>query len=132
MTLSAIILLVLLLFFVQLFLQEGAHHSFNMRSMLGNRDALPEKSVVAGRLDRAKCNMQEALPLFLGLALLTLVTTGETREGVLGACVFLIARIAYVPAYASGIRNLRSIFWLIAKIGLAIMALPLIRASGLI
>jgi len=35
-------------------------------------------SVVTGRLDRAKNNMLEALPIFLALALLALVKDGNT------------------------------------------------------
>ncbi len=126
MTLTTIILLVLALYVVQLFLQETARFGFNLWAIMGNRDTPPEMSVVASRLDRAKNNMLEALPLFLALALLALVKSGGTSEAVQGAMIFLFARVAYVPAYVSGIPILRSLIWLVGNAGLLMMALSLI------
>lgn len=126
MTLTTIILLVLVLYAVQLFLQETSRFGFDFWAIVGNRDNPPEMSVIAGRLDRARTNMLEALPLFLALALLVLVKGRETSEAVYGASIFLIARIVYVPAYVSGIPLLRSLLWLVANAGLILMALALI------
>ncbi len=126
MTLTTIILLVLGLYVVQIFLQETSRFGFNLWGIVGNRDNLPEKSVVAGRLDRAKNNMQESLPIFLALALLALVKGRATGEVVQAAVVFLMARIVYVPAYMSGIPMLRSFVWLVGVASLVMMALPLI------
>ena len=126
MTLTTIILLVLALYMVQIFLQETSRFGFDLRGIMGNRDQLPEASVVAGRLERAKNNMLEALPLFLALALLALVKGGDMREVTHAALVFLIARVLYVPAYISGVPMLRSIVWLVGVGGLVMMALPLI------
>lgn len=126
MTLTTIILLVLVLYVVQLFLQETARFGFDLRGIVGNRDNPPERSVIAGRLDRAKNNMLEAIPIFLALALLALVKGGDTSEVTYAAAIFLIARVVYVPAYVSGIPVLRSLVWLVANAGLVMMALPLI------
>ena len=127
MTLTTIILLVLALYVVQLFLQETAQFRFNLWAIMGNRDTPPEMSVGGrGGLDRAKNNMLEALPLFLALALLALVKSGGTSEAVQGAMIFLFARVAYVPAYVSGIPILRSLIWLVGNAGLLMMALSLI------
>jgi uncharacterized MAPEG superfamily protein len=126
MTLTTIILLVLALYMVQIFLQETSRFSFRLRGIVGSRDNQPELSVVAGRLDRAKNNMLEALPIFLTLALLALVKGVDTTEETHAALVFLIARVAYVPAYVSGIPMLRSLVWLVGVASLVIMALPLI------
>lgn len=126
MTLTTIILLVLALYFVQLFLQEISRFGFDLRGIVGNRDKLPQMSVVAGRLDRAKNNMLEVLPMFLALALLALVKGRDTHEVTRAALVFLIARVVYVPAYVSGIPMLRSLVWLLGIVSLAMMALPLI------
>ena len=54
MTLTTAVLLVLLLFVVQLFLQETSRYRFNLWEIMGNRDASPQESVVAARLNRAK------------------------------------------------------------------------------
>ena len=93
---------------------------------MGNRDNLPEMSVVAGRLNRAKNNMQEALPIFLALALLALIKGGDTSKVAHAASIFLVARVVYVPAYVSGVPMLRSFVWLVGVASLAMMALALI------
>jgi uncharacterized MAPEG superfamily protein len=126
MTLTTIILLVLALYMVQLFLQETSRFGFNLLGIVGNRDKAPEMSVIAGRLDRAKNNMLEALPVFLGLALLAVAKGRDTSEMTHAALVFLIARVVYVPAYMSGIPVLRSIVWLVGVASLAVMALLVI------
>ena len=126
MTLTIIILLVLALYMVQIFLQETSRFGFDLWGIVGNRDKLPEMSVVAGRLDRAKNNMLEALPIFIALALLALVKGGDTSEVTHAALIFLIARVVYVPAYVSGIPMLRSFVWLVGVASLFMMALPLI------
>jgi len=126
MTLTTLILLVLLLYVAQLFLQETSRYRFNLWQIMGNRDTPPQLSKVAARLDRAKNNMLEALPLFLGLALLALIRGGDMRQPVLGATVFLVARVLYVPIYAAGIPVLRSFVWLAGMAGLLVMALSLV------
>ena len=126
MTMTTIIILTLALYVVQLFLQETSRLGLGLKNLLGNRDALPEHTVVSARLDRAKNNMMEALPIFLGLALLALVKNGDSSAANSGALVFLIARVLYIPAYASSIRAVRSILWLAGMIGLVMMAVSLI------
>lgn len=126
MALTTIILLVLAHYMVQLFLQETSRFGFDLWGIVGNRDNPPEMSVVAGRLDRAKNNMLEALPIFLALALLALVKGGDTSKTTHAALIFLIARVIYVPAYVSGIPLLRSLVWLAGVASLVMMALPLI------
>lgn len=126
MTLTTIVLLVLALYMVQIFLQETSRFGFDIRGIVGNRDNPPELSVVAGRLDRAKNNLLESLPIFLALALLALVKGGDTSKAAHAASVFLVARVAYVPAYLSGLPLLRSLVWLVAVASLIVMALPLI------
>ncbi len=126
MALTTIILLVLALYMVQIFLQETSRFGFDLWGILGNRDKLPAMSVVAGRLDRAKNNLLEALPLFLALALLALVKGGDTSKVAHAALIFLIVRIVYVPADVSGVPMLRSLVWLVGVASLVMMALPLI------
>jgi len=125
-SLTTIILLVLALYMVQLFLQETSRFGFDPWGIMGNRDKLPEMSVIAGRLDRAKNNMLESLPIFLTLALLAEIKGGDTSRVAHAAFGFLIARVAYVPAYVSGIPVLRSAVWLVGVASLFIMAFLLI------
>jgi uncharacterized MAPEG superfamily protein len=119
-------LLVLALYVVQIFLQETSRFRFDLRGIVGNRDVQPEPSVIAARLDRAKNNLLEALPIFVSLALLALVRGADRGAEAQAALVFLVARVVYVPAYVSGIPWLRSLVWLISMSGLLMMALPMI------
>lgn len=126
MPLTTIVILVLALYLVQLFLQETSRFGFDLWGIVGNRDKLPEMSVVASRLDRAKNNMLEALPIFLALALLALIKGGDTSGVTHAASIFLFARVVYVPAYVSAVPVLRSLVWLVGVASLVMMAVPLI------
>lgn len=126
MSLTTLVVLVLALFVVQLFLQETSLYHFNLWQIMGNRDVRPKESLVAARLNRAKNNMLESLPLFLGLAMLNFFKASPGGLAELGALIFLLARLVYVPVYAAGIPILRSLIWLIAMSGLLIMTLPLL------
>jgi len=126
LTLTTIILLVLALYVVQIFLQETSLYRFNVRQILGNRDTRPTMSVIAARLDRAKNNMMESLPLFLGLSLLALIKDGDNSRVVHAATWFLVARTVYVPVYAAGIPVLRSVVWLTGVGAMLVMALALV------
>ena len=125
MTLTTVVLLVLLLYVAQIFLQETSRYRFNLWQIMGNRDTRPEESVVAARLNRAKNNMLEALPLFLGLAMLALAKGRNADLAVNGASIFLFARVIYIPIYAAGIPILRSLVWLAGMAGMLMMALSL-------
>lgn len=129
MTLMTLVLLVLALYVVQLFLQETSRYRFDLKGIVGNRDHPPAPSLLAGRLERAKDNLREALPLFLGLAMLAYVAGPDPRAAVPGGTVFLLARILYVPAYASGLPWVRSLLWLAAHAGLVLMVLALFPSA---
>ena len=68
--------------------------------------------------------MREALPLFLGLAMLAFAS-GKPDEAANGAALFAAARVLYIPAYASGLPVLRSLIWLAGMGGLLMMAIAL-------
>jgi uncharacterized MAPEG superfamily protein len=75
------------------------------------RDTPHALTGLAGRIDRALNNHYAALMLFT-IAVIV-VTLGEKSSALTMNCawVYLFARIAYVPAYLSGIPYLRSIIW---------------------
>ena len=77
----------------------------------GPRDQALEPKGVPGRLYRAMNNHFEALILFT--IAVVVVTLGDQADGFTAGCAwaYLIARVAYVPAYASGIPYLRSAVW---------------------
>lgn len=88
--------------------------------------ALATHASIAARLDRAKKNLLEALPIFVSLALLALTRGGNQDAEAHAALIFLVARVLYVPAYVSGIPWLRSLIWLVSMFSLLMMALPMI------
>jgi uncharacterized MAPEG superfamily protein len=86
------------------------------------KDLPPEPSLLGGRAARAQQNMAEALPVFLGLALLLEVQGDTSALAWQGAAVFLAARVLYVPAYLTGIFGVRTVVWSVGWVGLGMMA----------
>ena len=93
---------------------------------LGPQDEPRDQNVIAGRIQRALKNYLETLPAFIALALMLKVTDLGTATTATGAALWFWARVAYVPAYASGIPMLRSLAWFASLGGLAMMLLPLL------
>lgn len=91
------------------------------------RDGLPEPSILAGRAQRGLGNLKENMPIFLTLGVLALVVeNADMAQAVLGAKVFLVARLAYLPLYLMAIPLTRSISYSVGLVGLGVMALALI------
>jgi uncharacterized MAPEG superfamily protein len=102
-------------------LELGSGYTMSAR----DREPTRQMSDRTARLGRATNNMFEALILF-GIASLVLQTTDQsTSYTALLAWVFLAARIAYVPAYAYGLRPGRTIIW---AVGFGATVLMLIAA----
>lgn len=74
---------------------------------------------VTARLLRAQKNLYETLPLFIGAVLIAHVAGIHTEHTVLGAKLYLGARIVYVPLYAFGVPYVRSLVWVGSMVGLA-------------
>ncbi|NNE51935.1 MAG: hypothetical protein HKN30_05980 [Sulfitobacter sp.] len=93
---------------------------------LGPQDEERDQNLVAGRIERALANYLETLPAFVALALMLAVTESSNGTSAFGAALWFWARIAYIPAYASGIPLVRSVIWFASLAGLVMMILPLI------
>ena len=93
---------------------------------LGPQDEQRDPSVVAGRLERALRNYVYNLPAFIALALILKVTDLGTATTATGAALWFWARVAYIPAYSSGLPLVRSIAWFASLIGLVMMIMPLL------
>jgi uncharacterized MAPEG superfamily protein len=76
---------------------------------------------MAGRAQRALDNFKETWPAFIALALGLAVIDATGGIGALGAWLWLIARIAYLPLYLFGVRYVRSFAYLVSMLGLALM-----------
>ena len=110
----------LVLAFVQILLFDFARTSqYGLKWNTGPRDEnMPALSPVAGRLQRAQYNLYETLPLFIGAVLVAHVAGRESQLTAMGAQVYFWGRVAYVPLYAFGIRQIRSLVWLVSTAGL--------------
>ncbi len=94
---------------------------------VGPRDTLPEHSLLAGRARRSMANHIENIPVFLGLALLNLLSaTADLGLALLGAQLFVFGRIAYMPAALSGIPWVRSVSYVVSFAGFGCLALALL------
>jgi uncharacterized MAPEG superfamily protein len=81
------------------------------RTALGPRDAPIHLTGAAGRLQRAMTNHFEGLILFT-IATLAITQSDQSTAFTTGcAWLYLIARIAYVPAYVFGLTPWRSVVW---------------------
>lgn len=122
-----IIFFVLLLTLVQAFL-PGTYLSRQVGSagQLGPRDDLPPPSLELGRARRALANLHETLPVFLTLAILSIVL-GETGPlSLAGGWIYLLARIVYLPCYLKGLSPWRSMCFGVSLLGLIGLTAPLL------
>lgn len=105
---------------------QGALMQVGLPMLAGNRDGLPEVRGWGGRAARAHRNMLENLVLFAILVLVAVVAGKTNAMTLLGAQIFLSARIVYALVYMAGIPWLRTAVWGISVIGLAMIFLQLI------
>jgi uncharacterized MAPEG superfamily protein len=94
---------------------------------MGARDEnLPPLNPLAGRLARAQANLFETLPLFAAATLAVVVAgrTGFLSE--LGAWMYLIGRLVYLPLYALGVPVVRTLVWAVATIGVVLEIVALL------
>ena len=114
----------LLLTIIQIWVVPAAFNIKNFSWYTTNRDEpMPELSVMAGRAIRAATNLQESLPAFLALALLSMHLSVDLT-GL--AFWWLILRVAHLITYIAGIALLRTLSWLGSLVTLIMMALALI------
>ena len=114
----------LLLTIIQIWIVPAALNMKNFSWYTTNRDEpMPETSVLAGRAIRAATNLQESLPAFLALALLSMHLSIDLT-GL--AFWWLILRVVHLVTYIAGIALLRTLSWLGSLVTLIMMALALV------
>ena len=89
----------------------------------GPRDEPREVTGTSGRFVRAYRNLLEILPQFV--AALFLVHASQTAGSLtaVGAWLFVIARVLYIPAYAYAPPGVRPVCWLAAWVGILIIVI---------
>ena len=101
------------------------HRQTGVTFAVGPRDEAFELTGMAGRMTRALRNLHETLPWFATVVLVAHVSGNENEFTLLGAHLYFWARVAYVPAYASGLPWIRTVVWWVAGIGIALVAAQL-------
>ena len=115
----------LLLAIVQIWIIPTVFNLKHFPWFASNRDEQMSNdvSVMGGRAMRASANLQESLPAFLALALLSM----QLSVDVTGlAFWWLILRVGHVVAYIAGVALVRTLLWLGSIVTLIMMALALI------
>ena len=74
-----------------------------------------------GRATRALANYVENLTPFVAVALALIVTQRTGGSGALGATIWILARIVYIPFYLFGIMYARTAIWALSIVGLVMM-----------
>lgn len=122
-----IIFLVLLLLLVQVGL-PGRYltEQVGTDAQMGPRDDLPEPTTELARSRRALANLQETLPIFLTLAILSIVLGEQGWLSLAGGVLYFVARTAHVYCYMRGLSPWRSLCFLASLVGNLLMAVPLV------
>lgn len=122
-----IIFLVLLLLLIQVGL-PGRYltEQVGTQAQMGPRDDLPEPTRALARSRRALANLQETLPIFLTLAVLSIVLGEQGWLSLLGGVLYLVARSAHLYCYMRGLTPWRSLCFLASLVGNALLAAPLL------
>lgn len=114
----------LVLAFIQILLFDFARTGqYGLKWNTGPRDeTMPPLKPQAERLRRAQDNLYETLPLFIAAILIAHVAGRENAQTALGAQIYFWGRVVYVPLYAFGVRQVRSLVWLVSTAGLIMVA----------
>jgi uncharacterized MAPEG superfamily protein len=91
----------------------------------GSRDEPRPVTGVAARLERAFANYRETFPLFAAAVIVAYLTGKNGGAALWGSVMYVAARAAYVPLYASGVRYWRSLAWFVGFIGLVVLVIAL-------
>jgi len=110
---------------LQLWIVPMALNFKNLGWMMSNRDEDLDISsmLYLQRINKSTANLYESLPAFLALVLLSMLMGVDTSTA---ACVWLLARVAHLVFYVTGIGMLRTLSWLTSLGALVYMACALI------
>ena len=100
---------------------SGATLQVGLPALAGNREGLPPYTGWVGRAYRAHHNMLENLVLFAALVLIAVVSNKTNATTLLGAQIFVWARVAYALIFLAGIPWLRTLVWFASIVGLVVI-----------
>ena len=106
---------------------QGAVMRVGLPTLAGNRENMPAVTGWAGRAARAHHNMIENMVLFAALVAVAVLAGKTNGMTLLGAQLFVWARLAYAFVYVAGIAWLRTGVWLVSVAGMILIFLQLVR-----
>ena len=95
----------------------------------GARDEKREPGRVEGRAARAMQNQLESLAMFTPVVLAAHLADVHSAMTVMGAQIYALARVAYMPAYWMGIPFVRTVIFTAGLVGTILIAGAVISAS---
>jgi uncharacterized MAPEG superfamily protein len=97
---------------------------------MGARDEeMPPPQPVVARLARAQANFYETFPLYAAAAIIVSIAHLGNRWTAIGACLWIGARIVYLPLYGAGVPYLRTLAWAVSLAGIVMTIWPALAAS---
>ena len=117
---------VVLTFVQMLVAVTGATLQVGLPKLAGNRENLPALTGWAGRAERAHVNMLESLVLFAVLVVACVLAQKTNPTTLLGAQLFVWARLVYAVVYLAGVPCLRTAVWFVSVIGLVLIFLQIV------
>ena len=88
---------------------------------MGARDEkMPPLDPLAGRLLRAQANLYETLPLFIAALLGAAYLDRLGWKTEVGASLYFVGRLIYLPLYAAGVPKVRTMVFIVALFGLVL------------
>jgi uncharacterized MAPEG superfamily protein len=103
----------------------GADASNGIGWAFGNRDTQPELPTWVDRSRRAQANMAENLLPFACFVIIVHLSGDANQWSALGAQLFLVARLAYLPLYLFGVKVVRSLAYMVGLVGMLMVAVQL-------
>jgi len=119
-----------LLFLVIILAQAGLAIGQNgLMAQAGNRDNLPEPTVLRQRLQRLSANMQENLVMFAVVVLVASAAGVSNDATALGDSLFFFARVAHAIVYAAGWPVIRPLFYFAGLYGIGVIAAQVMKLA---
>ena len=115
---SILIWSVVLTFVLMLVAVLGALMQVGLMTLVANREGFPEIRGWGGRAMRAHRNMLENMVLFIPLVLIAVAAGKTNSTTLLGAQIFIWARLVHAVIYIAGIPWVRTATWTVSVIGL--------------
>ena len=95
---------------------------------LGSRDGEPEYTALQGRTRRTVANHIEGMLLFVPLIMIVELADLSSQLTIIGAGLYLAARVLFVPLYMLGVAYLRSLVWGVGLLGILLIGFEVAKA----